>query len=139
MQIVGAKVETVLPFEKERVARLLGAPASIVNWHPWVEQVAIFEQQGLLYRKSVLSAGGAELVEKYWEEKGEGAFHYQAVQGLWADHRYRSRIQLADDPQGCKVSWEGRLMKERPEDEKEQMQSYYERGLEGLSALLATL
>ena len=139
MQIIGAKVEKILPFRRDQVARVLRAPALIVNWHPWVDQVTIFEQQGLLYRKALLSGGGAELIEKYWDDEDLGEYHYQSVQGLWADYRYRSRIQIEEDPAGCKVSWEGRLMKEHPEDELEQMEQYYERGLEGLGSLLGEL
>ncbi|MDQ8203318.1 SRPBCC family protein [Pelagicoccus sp. SDUM812003] len=140
MKIIGSTVEATLPFEREKVRRIVGAPALIVNWHPWVDQISIIEQQGLLYRKARLMGGETELIEKFWEVDGQDEFHFQAVQGLWADYRYRSKIRLEDAEGGrCKVVWQGRLMKKDEEDEKEQMDQFYESGLAGLEELLADL
>lgn len=139
MKIIGASVEKTLPFEREQVRQLVAAPALIVNWHPWVDHISIFEQKGLLYRKAHLLSGGAELIEKYWAEEEGDEYHFQAVQGLWSDFRYRSKIHLEDAGEGCKIVWQGRLMKPEEEDEKEQMEQFYEEGLRGLETLLADL
>lgn len=139
MKILGAEIEKILPFEIETVQRYLAAPALIVNWHPWIEEVSIFEQKGLLYRRSKLSDGETELVEKFWTDETEREFHFQVVQGLWADFRYRSKISLTECEEGCVVSWQGRLMTEAPDDESEQMEAFYEQGLEGLKSFLEDL
>lgn len=139
MKILGAEVEKVLPYDIETVRRYLSAPALIVNWHPWVEEVSIFEQKGLIYRRSTLAGGETELVEKFWEEENGSEFHYQVVQGLWADNRYRSKISLSRCGEGCEISWQGRLMTDDADDESEQMEAFYEQGLEGLQAFLADL
>lgn len=139
MKILGASVERILPFDGALVRRFLSAPALIVNWHPWIESVSIFEQEGLLYRKSVLSDGETELVEKFWEDENGSDYHYQVVQGLWADCRYRSKINVEDTEDGCIVTWQGRLMTAAPEDESEQMESFYEEGLDGFVSFLEEL
>lgn len=136
MKILGASAEAIFPHEKEKVLRVVGAPGLIVNWHPWIERISIIEQQGLIYRKAILSGGETELVEKYWNEEGEDEFHYQAVQGLWSDFRYRSKIRVDECEEGCKVTWEGRLIKEEAEDEADQMENFYQEGLRGLGELL---
>lgn len=139
MKILGAEVETFLPHDAATVRRFVAAPALIVNWHPWVERVSIFEEKGLLYRKSSLFGGETELVEKYWVDEDGDEFHYQVVQGLWAEHRYRSKICIEACEDGCKVVWQGRLMTDSPEDESEQMEAFYREGLEGLKAFLEAL
>ncbi|EDY80648.1 hypothetical protein VDG1235_264 [Verrucomicrobiia bacterium DG1235] len=139
MKILGASVERRLPYDKEMVRRFISAPALIVNWHPWVEKISIFEEEGLLYRKSILSGGETELVEKFWEDEDQDEFHYQVVQGLWSDCRYRSKISLESCEDGSIVSWQGRLMMSEPDDESEQMEAFYEEGLRGLEEFLADL
>lgn len=139
MKIIGTTVEATLPFGRDKVRQIMAAPALIVNWHPWVDQISIFEQQGLFYRKAHLMGSDTELIEKYWAEPNEDEFHFQAVQGLWSDYRYRSKIQLEDAGEGCKLTWQGRLMKEDEEDEKDQMEAFYQNGIRGLEELLAEL
>lgn len=139
MKILGASVERELPYDKEVVVRFVSAPALIVNWHPWIEKVSIFEEQGLQFRRSTLVGGESELVEKFWQDNDGDEFHYQVVRGLWADQRYRSKIEVVDCEIGCRVSWQGRLMTSEPEDEDEQMEAFFEEGLNGLEEFLADL
>lgn len=139
MKILGASVEREFPYEKEMVRRFVSAPALIVNWHPWIEKISIFEEKGLLYRKSILTGGDTEIVEKFWEDESGDEFHFQVVQGLWSDCRYRSKISVESCEGGSRVSWQGRLMTSEPEDESEQMEAFYEEGLNGLEAFLADL
>lgn len=136
MKIIDASIEAILPYPKEMVHRLVSAPALIADWHPSVEQVRIFEQKGLLYRKAVLLDDGAELFEKCWSEQEDVNYHFQAVQGLWAEAHYRSKIRLDECGDGCKVTWQGRLMSPSTGREKERMQEYYKEGLRGLDASL---
>ncbi len=139
MKILGASVERELPYDKETVRRFISAPALIVNWHPWIEKVSIFEEQGLQFRRAEIAGGESELIEKYWEDREHDEFHYQVVQGLWAEFRYRSKISVCECEGGSKVSWQGRLMTNEPEDEDEQMEAFFEEGLNGLEAFLADL
>lgn len=98
------------------------------------------EEQGLSYRRSRLSGGDTELVEKLWREAGTDTFYFESVQGLWAEHRYRSKISVEDAPEGgTKIVWEGRLLKSEVEDEGEQMEQFYKAGLRGLEDLLSEL
>lgn len=139
MKILGASVERDLPYEKETVLRFISAPALIVNWHPWIEKVSIFEEQGLQFRRAEIAGGESELIEKYWEDKDHDEFHYQVVQGLWSDFRYRSKISVEECEGGSRVSWQGRLMTSEPDDEDEQMEAFFEEGLAGLEEFLADL
>lgn len=139
MKILGASVEREIPYEKDTVLRFISAPALIVNWHPWIEKVSIFEEQGLQFRRSEISGGESELIEKYWEDKEHDEFHYQVVQGLWSDFRYRSKIGVEACEGGSRVSWQGRLMTSEPDDEDEQMEAFFEEGLNGLEEFLADL
>ena len=136
MKIVSASAESVFPYPKEKLLRVVGAPGLIVNWHPWIESITISEMQGLVCRRARLAGGETELVEKFWNEEGANEFHFQAVQGFWADYRYRSKILVEEVEGGCKVTWQGRLMMEEPEDEEEQMKNFYREGLRGLGELL---
>ncbi|MBK1880557.1 SRPBCC family protein [Pelagicoccus mobilis] len=137
MKILGASIEREIPFSKEEVERILAAPGLIVNWHPWIEEISIFEEQGLRYRRSTLTGGETELVEKFWEDEEHDEFHYQAVDGLWAENRYRTKIRVESIDGGSRISWQGRLMTSEPEDEDEQMEAFFEEGLNGLEELLA--
>lgn len=137
MKILGASVERELPYSKEEVERIIAAPALIVNWHPWIEKISIYEEQGLRYRRSTLAGGDTELVEKYWEDEDSDEFHYQVVDGLWSEHRYRTKIRVEATESGSRVFWQGRLMTSKPEDEDEQMEAFFEEGLNGLEELLA--
>ncbi len=139
MKILGASVERELPYDKETVRRFISSPALIVNWHPWIDKVSIFEEQGLQFRRAEISGGESELIEKYWEDQEHDEFHYQVVQGLWSEFRYRSKISVCECEGGSKVSWQGRLMTNEPEDEDEQMEAFFEEGLNGLEAFLADL
>ncbi len=139
MKILGASVERDLPYEKETVLRFISAPALIVNWHPWIEKVSIFEEQGLQFRRAEIAGGESELIEKYWEDKDHDEFHYQVVQGLWSDFRYRSKISVEECEGGSRVSWQGRLMTSEPDDEDEQMEAFFEEGLNGLEEFLSDL
>ncbi|MDQ8184430.1 hypothetical protein [Pelagicoccus sp. SDUM812002] len=139
MKILGASIERELPYEKELVLRFVAAPAMIVNWHPWIEKVSIFEEQGLQFRRSEISGGNSELIEKYWQDEDGDEFHYQVVRGLWSDFRYRSKISVETCKGGSLVSWQGRLMTNKPDDEVEQMEAFFEEGLNGLEVFLADL
>lgn len=137
MKILGASVERELPYSKEEVERIIAAPGLIVNWHPWIEKISIYEEQGLRYRRSTLTGGETELIEKYWEDEEHDEFHYQVVEGLWAEHRYRTKIRIEETEGGSRISWQGRLITSKPEDEDEQMEAFFEEGLDGLEELLA--
>lgn len=137
MKIIDATVEATLPFGRDKVRHVVAAPALIVDWHPGVDRISIFEQKGLLYRKAHLKGWDAEIVEKCWAEPNQDEFHFQAVQGFWSDCLYRSKMQLEDADEGCKLIWQGRLMKADETDEKDQMQAFYESGIRGLEAFLA--
>ncbi len=139
MKILGASVEREVPYDKETVLRFISAPAMIVNWHPWIEKVSIFEEQGLQFRRSEISGGDSELIEKYWRDEDSDEFYYQVVQGLWSDFRYRSKIRVEGCQGGSRISWQGRLMTNEPEDEDEQMEAFFEEGLNGLEDFLADL
>lgn len=139
MKILGASVQREFPYDKETVSRFISAPALIVNWHPWIEKVSIFEEQGLQFRRSEISGGESELIEKYWEDAEHDEYHYQVVQGLWSDFRYRSKISVEACEGGSRVSWQGRLMTSEPGDEDEQMEAFFEEGLNGLEVFLADL
>lgn len=137
MKILGASVERELAFSKEEVERILSAPGLIVSWHPWIEKISIYEEQGLRYRRSTLTGGESELIEKYWADEEHDEFHYQVVEGLWSEFRYRSKIRVEKSEGGSRVSWQGRLMTKEPGDEDEQMEAFFEEGLNGLEALLS--
>ena len=136
MKVIDASVETILPHKAEKVLRLVSVPSEIASWHPWVKRIAIYEQQGLLYRRASFVGTDEELVEKLWQDDNEGAFHSQSVQGLWADCLYRSKIQIRDHEEGCVVTWRGRLLRERSGGEAEQVETFYREGLRGLNDLL---
>ncbi len=139
MKVIDASVETILPFDADAVIRLVSAPAELANWHPWVKRIALYEQGGLLYRRASFVGTDAELVEKVWQEDGHNEFHFQAVQGLWSDCLYRSKILVDQHEEGCKVTWQGRLLRETSKGESEQVESYFREGLRGLGDLLDAL
>lgn len=137
MKILGASVERDLPHSKAAVERFFAAPAVIVSWHPWIEKVSIYEEGGLSYRRSTLTGGDTEIVEKFWHDPKKDEFHCHVVEGLWSEYRYRSKVRIEEIEGGCRILWEGRLMISEPEDEDEQMEAFFEEGLNGLEELLA--
>lgn len=139
MKILGASVEREFPYSKETLRRFIAAPALIVNWHPWIEKVSIFEEKGLQFRRCEIMGGDSELIEKFWEDQGGDEFHYQVVRGLWSEFRYRSKLRVEECAGGSRVSWQGRLMTSDPGDEDEQMEAFFEEGLNGLEEFLATV
>ncbi|MBC2605647.1 hypothetical protein [Pelagicoccus albus] len=140
MKIVDATVIREFPYSKETVCRFFSAPALIVSWHPWIETVSIFDKCGLSFRRATLSGGETELVEKYWSDQNDEEFFYQVVEGLWSDYRYRSKVLVeSTGEESCRITWEGRLMLQKPEDEKEQMEAFFSEGLDGLEVFLADL
>ncbi len=138
MKIVQAKFEETIPYQKGAVEGVVAAPASLVSWHPWVDRVSLFEEKGFLYRRSHIMGGEVELIEKYWkaDEADQSVFHFQAVQGLWADLRYRTKIELREAEEGCHITWMGRLVTDSESDEKDQMLSFYKEGIAGLLGFL---
>jgi len=136
MKVVGAAIERILPHDAEKARSYLALPAVIVNWHPWVEKVSLFEKHGFDYRRIVLFGGQTELVEKFWQDEHAGNFHFQVVKGLWMEELYRSKISVEARDGSCVVSWQGRLMTDSPEDESDQMEAFYEEGLSGFEAFL---
>ncbi len=136
MKVIDASVETVLPFDAEAVARLVSEPAEIANWHPWVQRIALYEQGGLLYRRSSFVGAESEIVEKVWRGEERNEFHFQAVQGLWSDCLYRSKIRIDEHEDGCRVTWQGRMMRGPRSGDEEQVETYFREGLRGLNELL---
>lgn len=139
MKVLQASVDRELPYEKETVERFVAGPALIVSWHPWIEKVSIFDKEGLSFRRSTLVGGETELVERCWQDEVDDVFHFQVVNGLWAENHYRTKISVRACEGGSRVSWRGRLVTRKPMDEEEQMKAYFEEGLKGLDDFLSDL